>query len=313
MADMQASRRMEASGTGQDIGTLVNWIGAAVSLLLIAGVVSWGYKIMVRDVSGVPVIRAAAGPMRVQPDDPGGKPAENMGLAVNTVAAEGAAEAPADRLVLAPPPLDLTEEDQPPAASAAENTDAKPRAKAGMDALIAELTADAEPLGQARADRTESAPDTTDAAGTDQPVTAAQAEQPASAAPIDLDGLARSLRPRIRPEQVVARLTSAEATVSAAASAGPVDVDPATIAPGTRLVQLGAFESADVARSEWTRLSGRFGDYLTGKKRVIQRAESGGRTFYRLRAMGFDDLGDARRFCSALVAENADCIPVVAR
>ena len=46
---------------------------------------------------------------------------------------------------------------------------------------------------------------------------------------------------------------------------------------------------------------------------MIQEAESGGRTFYRLRALGFDDLSDARRFCSVLVAENADCIPVTAR
>ncbi len=52
---------------------------------------------------------------------------------------------------------------------------------------------------------------------------------------------------------------------------------------------------------------------MNGKDRLIQRAESGGRTFYRLRAMGFDDLADARRFCSALVAEEAACIPVVVR
>ena len=57
----------------------------------------------------------------------------------------------------------------------------------------------------------------------------------------------------------------------------------------------------------------RFGDYLNGKDRIVQTAESGGRTFYRLRAHGFADLSDARRFCSALVAEGADCIPVVTR
>jgi hypothetical protein len=68
-----------------------------------------------------------------------------------------------------------------------------------------------------------------------------------------------------------------------------------------------------VARKEWTRLRGRFGEYLDGKDRVIQKAQSGGRTFYRLRAVGFDGLSDARRFCSALVAENAECIPVVTR
>ncbi|HBS49363.1 MAG TPA: sporulation protein SsgA, partial [Rhodobacteraceae bacterium] len=33
----------------------------------------------------------------------------------------------------------------------------------------------------------------------------------------------------------------------------------------------------------------------------------------RLRAMGFDDISDARRFCSALVAGGADCIPVTTR
>jgi hypothetical protein len=90
-------------------------------------------------------------------------------------------------------------------------------------------------------------------------------------------------------------------------------VSPDSLPAGTRLAQLGAYESAEVARAEWDRISGRFGDYLEGKKRVIQRAESGGRTFYRLRAMGFADLSDARRFCSALVAGNADCIPVTTR
>jgi hypothetical protein len=82
---------------------------------------------------------------------------------------------------------------------------------------------------------------------------------------------------------------------------------------GSRLAQLGAFESAEVARTEWDRLSTRLGDLLDGKRRVVQRAESGGRTFYRLRVVGFDDLADARRFCSALQAEQAECIPVVTR
>jgi hypothetical protein len=105
-----------------------------------------------------------------------------------------------------------------------------------------------------------------------------------------------------------------QAALSTAADASAsLDIDPATLPAGTRLAQLGAFESVAVAQAEWERLNGRFGDYLTGKKRVIQKASSGGRTFYRLRAMGFADLSDARRFCSALVAGNADCIPVTTR
>jgi hypothetical protein len=82
---------------------------------------------------------------------------------------------------------------------------------------------------------------------------------------------------------------------------------------GTKLVQLGAFDSPEIAAREWTRVAGRFGEFMGGKSRVIQEAESGGRTFYRLRAQGFADLSEARRFCAALVAEDAPCIPVVAR
>ncbi|CAN0602350.1 unnamed protein product [Ectocarpus sp. 12 AP-2014] len=54
-----------------------------------------------------------------------------------------------------------------------------------------------------------------------------------------------------------------------------------------------------------------FGDYMVGKEPVVQEAKTGGRAFYRLRAAGFTDLADARRFCAVLVADGANCIPVV--
>ena len=82
---------------------------------------------------------------------------------------------------------------------------------------------------------------------------------------------------------------------------------------GSKLAQLGAFDSAETARGEWDKLNLRFGDYLGDKTRVVQKATSGGRTFYRLRAMGFADIADARRFCAVLAAEKAECIPVTLR
>jgi hypothetical protein len=80
---------------------------------------------------------------------------------------------------------------------------------------------------------------------------------------------------------------------------------------GTNLVQLGAYPSADTAAAEWTRMSSLFSDYMGDKDRVIQEASSGGSTFYRLRASGFTEAADARRFCATLQAANTDCIPVV--
>ena len=45
--------------------TLTNVAGAIVSLALIAGIGIWGYKLLVRDVSGIPVVKAASGEMPV--------------------------------------------------------------------------------------------------------------------------------------------------------------------------------------------------------------------------------------------------------
>jgi hypothetical protein len=76
---------------------------------------------------------------------------------------------------------------------------------------------------------------------------------------------------------------------------------------------LGAFPSPEEAKAEWAALDVKFEEFMDGKSQVIQRAQSGGKVFYRLRAYGFEDLSDARRFCSALLAGKANCIPVVTR
>ena len=46
--------------------------GRSSRLALVVGIGVWGYKLLVRDVSGVPVVRAVEGPMRIQPENPGG-------------------------------------------------------------------------------------------------------------------------------------------------------------------------------------------------------------------------------------------------
>jgi len=310
MAEMQQPRERGATEQSGRLTTAMNLLGAVTSLALLVGIGVWGYKMVMRDVSGVPVIKAAAGPMRVQPEDPGGRQALNQGLSVNEIAAGGAAGEPAERLILAPEPLDLTVDaaafaaaDAPDgedaAAMAAGNTDdseaGRGKAMRGMADDIA--------WGVPALDALESEP------GAAEPEPAE--EVAAAEADTVKGGLGRSLRPRLRP---AALTDGSEAVTRAAAQVGAVrDVDPATIPAGTRLAQLGAFASREVALEQWARLAERFDGYLADKARVIQKASSGGRTFYRLRAMGFDDLAHARRFCSALVDQNADCIPVVIR
>ena len=326
MANVPYSHNMGAHGyssagasspmvSANSLNNLTNMVAAGLSVALIVGVGVWGYKLMVRDVTGLPVVQAISGEMRVLPDNPGGELALNQGLAVNEVAAAGTAAAPTDTLVLAPKPVALAVEDTPVSAQVVapvqqpapldlsapiadldglvSSQTATDTPEAGsVEDLIRQLTQGADPINNVSGAKVVSAVINV----TDE--TTIQAAE-----------LRRSLRPLLRPDSAPAVVIP----VSAPAKATVTDVDPTSVPAGTRLVQLGAFDSAEVARSQWDKIEGRFGDFLQGKSRIVQKANSGGRTFYRLRAMGFSDLSDARRFCSALLAENADCIPVVTR
>jgi hypothetical protein len=294
-----------ASSRAGIVGKIVNGAGALTSVALILGLAVWGYKLAVRDVTGIPVIQALEGPARVAPDNPGGQLAEHTGLAVNTVAAVGSAAAPADRLVLAPRETELTDEDLPMGAADASLAMAPAPEGGGPEtAVLAALPVTDAPLGEgAAAPEVQEGSDT--AAGEDL--------APAEVIPADVPGVSRSLRPQARPAGDAIAEAAAAAVAAAMAPAEALDIEPDTLAEGTRLVQLGAFDSPETAKAEWDRVAGQFGPLLDGKRRVIQPATGGGQTFYRLRVQGFADINDARRFCAALLAENASCVPAQVR
>ncbi|MBV7379660.1 SPOR domain-containing protein [Maritimibacter sp. DP4N28-5] len=325
--DYRAQPLDQDGGSGR-FGRLVNGFGAMTSIALIAGLAVWGYNLAVRDATEVPVVAALEGAMRIAPENPGGEAAENQGLAVNNVAAVGVAEGPADQVLLAPGAEDLTPEDAPvvsepvlaatPEAEAGEfrpeeDLSAEPvsadadDARSDALALADEIASGQEPLSEPEAE----------ASAMDEAVEEAIGSELAFASEevVTGPGPKVSPRPRARPENLVTRAAAQPSTdaLLAATEVATDEVSAADIPAGTRLVQLGAYDTEDVARAEWDQLAGRFDEYLTGKSRVIEQAQSGGKTFYRLRAMGFDDLSDARRFCAALMAGQAACIPVVTR
>jgi len=292
-APMQAAAPM-------GVAAILNWIGALLSVGLILGMAIWAWQLTVRDVSEVPVIRALEGPMRVAPEDPGGAITNRQGLTVNRITEGEEAEPAAERIVLAPAPLDLEEIDLSSASIPDAGAAAPPVSGEGTQALIERLLEEAVPLEAPQAD----------------PAGAAPTRPVITVIPATVPGPTRSLRPPLRPEALRAAAAVAAPGVAAPVAA-PVavitDLDAATLAVGTRLVQLGAFDDAETARGEWARLSRANPDFFRDKGRVIQQAVSGGREFFRLRAQGFSDLSDARRFCTALNAQGAPCIPVTVR
>ncbi|GGD29586.1 SPOR domain-containing protein [Sinisalibacter lacisalsi] len=323
-------------GVGSAFGRALHGVGALLSLALIAGLAVWGYQLAMRDVTGVPVVRALEGPMRIQPEEPGGVAAAHQGLAVNTVAAEGQAEGPADQVALAPGPLALAEEDAPARVGAAAAEVSALREAERDDAPEPDLAAENVSLSPTEAmDETDTDDATAAALAMAEAASAgaaplsgeetdlaiepeAEARLAAATIPASVPGVSRSPRPAPRPNEIVARAAAspveiALASASAAAGRSVREVDAGAVPVGTPLVQLGAYESAEVARGEWRRIAGRFPDFLDGKDRVIEKAQSGGKTFYRLRAMGFEEVADTRHFCAALSAGQAECIPVVTR
>lgn len=307
------------------LGRAVNLTAAVLSLSLVAGLGFWGWELLMRDATGVPVVRALAGPMRIAPEDPGGELAENQGFAVNRIAAEADAVEPPDQVVLAPAPLHLTEEDKAAALLDPDFAEASDESPPGMPAAGGGLLPDPAELPV----RSRSLPPAITPPGpavvpamlveaaamraTDLAVAEALAGSAEGAAEL-LMAMAepkapaadRPVRPAPRPVRLAAVAPTAEVPAV-------VDLDPAAIPSGMRLVQLGAFETAELARAGWAALEAEFGLYMVGKQRVVQAAETGGTPFWRLRAAGFDDLADARRFCSALVQRQAECIPVLQR
>ena len=311
--DTQDDRAEPAGGNAPGFQQMANIIGALLSVLLVVGLAVWGYRLAMRDVAGVPVVRALEGPMRIAPQDPGGDQADYQGLAVNSVAATGAAAPAADRLVLAPRPIDVDGTDLPvPVMPEPVQTTAAAAMPAVAEPLVEGVFSDVLPGTSDSAAPVENQQPLTPAVGLAAQAQPAAVEQAvAMAVALQAPGVKTSPRPPARPQT---RAAAAAVVVAAPAPAAPQEVAADSIGAGTRLVQLGAFDTVEAARADWDRLSAIYADVFSGKARVVQQAVSGGQTFYRLRVQGFSDDAAANAFCSVLLFGNTEnCIPVLVR
>jgi hypothetical protein len=309
MAEQLYQAPSQGGGFQYRIKNVIYLGGAAVSLGLIAGAVYWAVTMTQRDVSKIPVVAARAEPMRIAPENPGGQAADHMDLTVSRVAATETPQS-VESVVVSSMPPDLDDTDVPQAELiAAQESQAsfteQEKTVLDMNALADAMTQGVEPLS---ALPQPSAIPNIVQGNIDDALRLALSDQ-ATTGPLVVDGLVQvSLRPKARP-------TLQQATaIAAAAPADAVSPTPTAlkVVVGSALVQLGAFDTSQAAQDEWDQLAAALAAVIGDRKPVIEQANSGGRPFYRLRAAGFQDLADARRFCSA-VASKTDCIPVLAR
>ena len=277
------------------------WIGAVLSLSLLAGAIGWSYKLVVRDINQIPIVRAQLGPLRVAPDNPGGLTAANQGLSVTQLAVN---EKPllSDEINLAPAAEILNEETS---ASLLREEDKLNQIDETYEIkeINAENTISLDGSSGAMKGETASKTESLVAqvAFSQKKVEIENAVSLALSITSEFDPSLTSLRPKTRPRSVQ---QNRELIVSK---------EPMSKLPiGSAIVQLGAFDSKSLAESEWRRFEKLLGSILAPKQMIIQKAESGGKIFYRLRASGFNDISDARQFCTA-ISDKVACIPVVTR
>ena len=287
------------------INMIFYWTGAALSLFLLAGAIGWSYQLIVRDVNQIPIVRAQLGPLRVAPDNPGGLTAANQGLSVTQLAVN---EKPllSNEIYLAPAAEILNEENL-----ALKVTEEDESNKVDGAFEIKEVNAENSMNLEALPDQKEVDIRSNDvgvlskAAFSQKKIEIENAVSLALSITNDPDKSLSWLRPKIRP---VGFYRNGNITEDQIVSNEPMPKLPI----GSAVVQLGAFDSKSLAESEWQRFEKILGSILIPKKMVVQKAESGGKIFYRLRASGFSDISDARQFCTA-ISDKVACIPVVTR
>ena len=282
------------------------WTGAALSVSLMIGAIGWSYQLIVRDINQIPIVRAQLGPLRVAPEDPGGLTAANQGLSVTQLAVN---EKPllSNEIHLAPAAqildaenlgLDVTD-------SVQSNTD---DGTLEIKEVNAENSINFKALSNEKIEVNKGLKEIagiSKVAFSQKKIEIENAVSLALSITGDPPDSLSSLRPKIRPELLHKNTKTPGGQV--------VTNEPIfKLSKGSAVVQLGAFDSKNFAKNEWQRYEKLLGSILISKKMIIQEAESGGKIFYRLRAAGFDDISDARQFCTA-IRDKAACIPVVTR
>ena len=282
-----------------------NIVGVVISLIVFLGIVGWGAKMILRDSSGAPVVQALDGPMRISPEDPGGVMASHQGLTVNEVASSQKKLPLEDQIQLAPRAINLQPEDQPISLLLASKASLK---DASLLKSSSQSTSDFQEdflITNVKGDsiRKKLLPPISDVPKVNTEILIIEEDLPAESSLASSyigSGPTKSPRPRTRSLVNIVSLVSKS-----------VMVVPQAILQGRPMAQLGAFGSKFIAMQAWLDLSQRHGNYLTGKKHIILKAELGDGTIYRLRVIGFSNMGVARRFCKVLNGKNTECHSVM--
>lgn len=312
-------------------------------LLMVAGGSAWGWQNYGEGImtlwggtdGGIPLVRAAPGPVKVRPENPGGlRVPDRDKLVYDLIQGKNGGQkvARGPERLLPPPEQPLPKPGTMTGAKTAAQTESGPQA--GAPAMPEKVLPKAKPAKKKPTPKTKpmaKVPTVKDVATAKRPV-----PPPPPAAPSKATSPRFSLAKRTPPKEedkppapakqaptvqtapTVKPKTPVPESTAAPPAPASTETARATPAPGPKpiprgrayLVQLAAARSREGAEGEWNRLRARNLDLLGDLRLTVTKADLGPEkgVFYRLRAGPLADEPSARRLCSRLSIRQVGCL-----
>ena len=277
---------------------IVNWAGALLSIIILITLIIWGFSLNVSDSAEIPVVKAKIKELRVVSEEPGGQIVNYQGLSVNNVQEQGSAQSAATRIILAPEPIELIEEDIN--ISIIENSRVTNEPKVSS-------------LNNGDGENKKEIINVLDGIPTFSVV-------------ISVIPKIRNLYGTHSLEKIIENndVDLTPGTEDKIIENNAVDLTPGTkdkikatnevsLKSGTNLVQLGFYSTKQKAQKVWSDLMINNSSVFKNKKRIIQNVNIRGNNSYRLTVVGFSGLGESREFCVFLRDSLQTCLSMRAK
>lgn len=290
-------RRSSSRGSGRSVKFLLAFL---VALALGAAWFVWGGELFGSKTERVPLIKAAAGPIKVRPERPGGLEVPNRDKLIYDRLEKDPPKSITETL-LPRPEVPLVPQAKPPLAAVkkalVKKTLVKKAPKVSDMPLVAQAKRQPAPalppavplrpaLGPGKADKT-----------------ADQAQSIRTKAGQTKAGQTKAGRVQTPlPKEVIAAIRPPPVMLAPAQASPPAD---------SFLIQIAALRSAEAARQEWLRLSKKHEDLLGSLKLTVVRADLGTKGIYfRLRAGPFMNRETAKSTCLSLAQRKIGCMVI---
>ena len=277
---------------------MVNWAGALLSIIILITLIIWGFSLNVSDSAEIPVVKAKIKELRVVSEEPGGQIVNYQGLSINNVQEQGKAQSAATRIILAPEPIKLIEEDVN--ISIIENSGVTTEPKVSS-------------LNHGDGENKKEIINVPDGTSPFAIVISVIPKIRNLYGTYSLDKIIENNDVDLTPGTEDKFIENNDVELTPGTKDKIKATNEVSLKSGTNLVQLGFYSTKQKAQKVWSDLMINNSSVFKNKKRIIQNVNIRGNNSYRLTVVGFSGLGESREFCVFLRDSLPTCLSMRAK